>query len=302
MFWEWYLWDHLVQDLNPNLDNFGVISNNPGKLNINYALTSNEGPQPPQFTNADFIHLNAIDYNENLKLITFSSRKTNEIYIINHDISPYESSTDMGDFIYRWGNPRIYDRGTYSNQILYAPHSVNWTSDFSLIIFNNGVNRPEGNYSSIELIDLPTLDNGEYYLDNNQPFEPILSTTNYNLNGNFYTANQGGAYLLENNNILATISTMKRILEINQVGEIVFDFYYDGNGSIPRTQKYASNYLNNNSLIGDLNFDNMLDILDIIILVNIIISNTEYNSSADMNNDNHINIQDIIIIVNIIIS
>ena len=28
--WEWHAWDHLVQDLDSTLSNFGVVSDNPG--------------------------------------------------------------------------------------------------------------------------------------------------------------------------------------------------------------------------------------------------------------------------------
>ena len=52
--------------------------------------------------------------------------------------------------------------------------------------------------------------------------------------------------------------------------------------------------------IGDLNSDGVLDILDIIIMVNIALSN-EYNQSADINEDGTINIFDIIMVVNILV-
>ena len=34
--WEWHLWDHLIQDLNPDLQNYGIISNHPELQDINY--------------------------------------------------------------------------------------------------------------------------------------------------------------------------------------------------------------------------------------------------------------------------
>jgi hypothetical protein len=52
--------------------------------------------------------------------------------------------------------------------------------------------------------------------------------------------------------------------------------------------------------IGDLNEDNLLDILDIIITVNLIMNN-EYLDYADMNEDLIINILDIIQMINIIL-
>ena len=53
--------------------------------------------------------------------------------------------------------------------------------------------------------------------------------------------------------------------------------------------------------LGDINQDGSLDVLDIILVVNIILNNTEYDEIADMNQDNSINVLDIILIVNIIL-
>ena len=52
--------------------------------------------------------------------------------------------------------------------------------------------------------------------------------------------------------------------------------------------------------IGDLNYDNNINILDVIIIVNLILNN-EYNFIADINEDGFIDILDIVEMVNIII-
>ena len=53
--------------------------------------------------------------------------------------------------------------------------------------------------------------------------------------------------------------------------------------------------------IGDINFDQIINIQDIVLLVNLVLSN-EYNGSADMNSDGIINVQDIILLINIILN
>ena len=53
---------------------------------------------------------------------------------------------------------------------------------------------------------------------------------------------------------------------------------------------------------GDLNGDGVINVLDILLLVNMILLNAEYNEIADLNADGIVNIQDIIMLVNIIIS
>jgi len=55
------------------------------------------------------------------------------------------------------------------------------------------------------------------------------------------------------------------------------------------------------NLIGDINADNAVDILDVIQTINLIFNNG-YNYLADLNQDENINIQDVILIVNIILN
>tara|TARA_B100000427_G_scaffold150912_1_gene125643 strand:- start:703 stop:1440 length:738 start_codon:yes stop_codon:yes gene_type:complete len=55
-------------------------------------------------------------------------------------------------------------------------------------------------------------------------------------------------------------------------------------------------------LIGDINFDQEVNIQDVIIIINSIVIGDPYQSSADINNDYMINILDVVEIVNIILS
>ena len=55
-------------------------------------------------------------------------------------------------------------------------------------------------------------------------------------------------------------------------------------------------------ILGDLNGDQILNVLDVIILVNMALGNTETNLNGDMNNDGGINILDVVILVNIILT
>jgi len=54
------------------------------------------------------------------------------------------------------------------------------------------------------------------------------------------------------------------------------------------------------SLLGDTNADGILNILDIVLLVNMVLSG-EFNSSADLNTDDVVNILDVVALVNIIL-
>ena len=56
-----------------------------------------------------------------------------------------------------------------------------------------------------------------------------------------------------------------------------------------------------NSIAGDVNGDTLLNVQDVILIVNLVLSN-QFDSSADLNGDNQINIQDIVLLVNIILN
>ena len=65
-------------------------------------------------------------------------------------------------------------------------------------------------------------------------------------------------------------------------------------------------YIDNNLILGDINQDNLLDILDVVIIINIILNNYDPSQtelwSADMNHDGIINIQDVILIIQLILN
>ena len=72
------------------------------------------------------------------------------------------------------------------------------------------------------------------------------------------------------------------------------------NYAIARAQKYSMDYLDA-ILLGDMNSDGELNVLDIVSLVNIILSG-ETDPLGDVNLDGDINILDVVILVNIILS
>ena len=74
------------------------------------------------------------------------------------------------------------------------------------------------------------------------------------------------------------------------------------NVNIARAQKYAIDYFDDieNEIVGDLNNDGNLNILDLVSLVNLVLSEN-YESSADFNQDGTLNILDIVSLVNLIL-
>ena len=103
--WKWHLWDHLIQDVNPLLNNYGIVEDHPELFDINLGSVG----FGPALDNADWIHFNSIHYNEDLNQIIISSRTMGEIYIIDHSTTTEEAASHSGgnsgkggDFLYRW--------------------------------------------------------------------------------------------------------------------------------------------------------------------------------------------------------
>ena len=115
---------------------------------------------------------------------------------------------------------------------------------------------------------------------------------------------QGGAFRLPNGNTLITQTHTAKILEVDTEGNEVWEFMYEsefGSSWIARAQKYSPDYLMNLTL-GDLNGDGILNILDIVILANLILSGDTSNPAGDLNQDGSQNILDIVILINLILN
>ena len=310
--WEWHLWDHLIQDHDPNADNYGVINEHPELQDVNYGNAgSNQGPGGP---NGDWKHFNAIAYNEDLDQIALSSRSHDEIYIIDHSTTTIEASGHSGgnsgmggDYLFRWGNPQAYQRGINSDHLLGDQHGVNWVpegypGEGNLIIFNN--NYSNNNSAVFEIIP-PLNNNGTYDIEESQPYAPNGPIWMHT--GGFHTQMQGGAFRLPNGNTLITDCDDSYIFEVTNDNEVVWSYNNGGGQSfIARAQKYPLDYLGDEFpeyMVGDVNFDQLLDIQDILYISDMS-SGYGFNSTppADFNEDGSVNISDLILLLQIIIN
>lgn len=220
--WEWHLWDHLIQDFDNTKLNFGVVSNNPQLMNINFNASA---------TNSDWIHLNSIDYNSTLDQILLSSRTLDEIWIIDHSTTSEEAASQTGgnsgkggDLLYRWGNSLTYNVGT--NTQFYGQHNAQWIEtdlpyENQIMVFNNGNGRPGGNYSSIEIINPPL--NG-YNYNVSLPYLPEAPSWIYNAGNqnNFYAALTSGCQQLSNGNVIFCQGPKGTFREITNDGTILW--------------------------------------------------------------------------------
>lgn len=237
--WKWSSWDHMVQDVDPDKPNYGVVADHPELFDINY------GNLPI----GDWMHANSLDYNPELDQILFSSRKFNEFYVIDHSTTTEEAASHAGgnsgkggDLLYRWGNPRVYGRGTDADQYFHVLHGAIWIDaglpgEGNILAFNNG-DRPgsQNDYSSVVEI-VPPLDvNQQYQIVPDSAFGPAAPVWLYGDPGQFYAgATQCGAFRLPNGNTLITSTGEQRIFEVNVSG--VIEWTYEGE-RVARAPRY----------------------------------------------------------------
>lgn len=241
--WEWHFWDHLIQNVDPSKPNYGVISQHPERLNINVGSVQQ----------GDWIHCNTVDYNEKRDEIILTSHNLHEIFVIDHSTTTQEAAGSTGgrhgkggDFIYRWGNPQNYGRGTEANRVFYVVHGANWIRNDmpgagNIIVLNNG-DRPgtANDFSVITEITPPIDSHDHYYILSDSAFGPTTPTWSYSNGSTFYSQHLGGAYRLPNGNTLAILGASNRLVEVTTDGQVAWQ--YNTGAQIGRALKYPMDY------------------------------------------------------------
>ena len=248
--WEWHAWDHTVQDFDESLPNYGVISENPHRIDINF--------YEPGLRVEDWLHSNAIDYNPELDQIVISVREFNEVWIIDHSISTEEAKGPAGDLLYRWGNPRAYQQGTEDDRQLSFQHDAQWVpagypGEGNIIIFSNRhnfgselANQAEEldseagePYSKIVEFTPPLQEDGTYFIEDGQRFGPETPTWTYGENPddyNFYSRAQSGVQRLQNGNTLIIQSFDGVLLEVTHDKQVAWEYVPPFQGIFPVMQ------------------------------------------------------------------
>ena len=225
--WAWHAWDHLVQDFDPTKANYGVVFDNPQLVDINFTRSG------PGGAGADWLHTNAIQYNAALDQIVLSVHALNEIWVIDHSTTTAEAASHSGglsgrggDLLYRWGNPRAYDRGTIADQKLSGQHDAQWIAPGlpgagRILVFNNGTSR---GWSSVDEIETPVDASGNYTLSPGAAYGPDTLAWTYSapVPADFYAQNISGAHRLENGNTLICDGPDGTFFEVTNTGERVW--------------------------------------------------------------------------------
>ncbi|MBI2794071.1 MAG: aryl-sulfate sulfotransferase [Ignavibacteria bacterium] len=226
--WEWNTWDHLVQDRNPQAANYGVISEHSERVDINYYSTINRN------LFRDFTHFNSIDYNPELDQILISARNFDEIWIIDHSTSTIEAKGSVGgrynkggDLLYRWGNPLAYKMGLDQDRVFYAQHDAYWIEEplpdvGKVALFNNGAGRVSENFSSVDVIEPPIDEAGNYVRSRDSAFGPAQLSLRITAKqpSDIYSGIFAGSQFLNNGNVLVAEGVSGEIQELDREGNV----------------------------------------------------------------------------------
>jgi hypothetical protein len=232
--WEWHVWDHLVQDHDAAMKNYGVIADHPELINLNYFSGKRGSP--------DWNHINAVDYNPELDQILLSVRGFREIWIIDHSTSAFESASHTGgkygrggDLLYRWGNPQTYAAGTRVDQAFYGQHDAQWIlggfpGEGNILVFNNGIGRENDLYSTIDELKPPLMVNGNYELEQGKAYAPNKLVWQYKAEQpkSFYADHISGAQRLLNGNTLVCDGVQGIFFEVTSQKKVVWQYDFGG--------------------------------------------------------------------------
>ena len=194
----------------------------------------------------DWTHVNAVAYNAELDQIMISVRSFGEFWIIDHGTTTAEAAGHKGgrrgrggDILYRWGNPHSYRAGTKADQRLFAQHDAHWIATGypgagHVIVFNNGSERPAGNYSSVDEIVLPVDANGNYMRTDGAPFAPREPVWSYTApkKEELFAFIMSGANRLPNGDTLICDSMSGTIFEVTPQGETIWKYVNPAGGSL----------------------------------------------------------------------
>ena len=273
--WEWHLWDHLVQNLDPNAPGFADPATRPERIDVNAdaggapvdaaqleqlkALGYVQASAKPADLRSDFLHVNSVAHHPRLDQIALSSPVLGEIWIIDHSTSSAEAAGSQGgkagrggDLLYRWGNPAAYGRGDGAKhaQRLFYQHDVRWVPDGwpgagNLLVFNNGRDRPDGAWSSVDEWTPPLERGVRYALDGEGVFGPPELAWRYKAAQptQLYSPFISGAQRLANGNTLICEGGGGRFIEVTRDGKVVWEYrnpfsgdVRNADGSLPQPQ------------------------------------------------------------------
>ena len=223
------------------------------------------------------------------------------------DLNPANSGNEVGS-----GEVKYHTNG--QRMVVWFDNVIHWTDvdriyNFQIVINNNGL--IQLNYSNM-IGDTESATVGIKSPDGLNGLQVVYNDSyiNDNLSVEFNTANWLSVDFVSGNDQLTDGTSAIYAINVNTNGmeEGTYNAYVINNtnasvdfDAIPVTLNTQGSFL-----IGDLNQDSVLDIIDVVSLVSIIMGNVDITSLdqlvGDLNGDTFLNVQDIILLVGIILN
>ena len=214
----------------------------------------------------------------------------------NQIVQPNEDHTEFGNYCYMTENSTNPDNETQSDvdggaTTLFSPVFDLSMYEIALVSYwkwytNNLGNNPGTDYWKVDVSN----DEGLSW----------ISLENTNLSNNFWEFEQF---------LISDYVTLTDKVQFRFIAEDIFNNGDVGSGGslveAALDDFRISIFENNECNLGDINQDALVNVVDVVLLVNIIISDENvdnYLCSSDFNEDNLINIQDIILLVSLILN
>jgi uncharacterized repeat protein (TIGR01451 family) len=229
--WEWHMWDHLIQNVDPTLDNYGDPALHPGRIDIN------AGGAGAGLPSSDVFHTNAVSYNADFDQVLLSIPTFNEVWVIDHSTTTQEAAGETGgrsgkggSLLYRWGNPQAYSRGAEVDRMLGFQHDARWIprgrpGAGRMTVFSNRTPGATTPYSTVYEFVPPADAEGRYAVPDTAPFGPVAPVWTYASPADLQAANLSGAERLENGNTLISEGPEGRLFEVTPAGAIVWEYW-----------------------------------------------------------------------------
>ena len=305
----WYFINYYENTFNYLNNSSGVFINPADYDTENNVLYANKvrfnGGQSNRIIKIDNINPESFSNSDDIDLTTINLNTNSTVYFSAIKVSPFSESNSTNLFL-----------GTLSGR-LFKVENVNNNPSVNEIGSNSF---PFGNISSI---DIGQNEN-----------EIFITFSNYGVSSIWMTYDGGDTWLEKENNLpdmpvrwgilhpddsnYAMIATEIGVWETSNLSNQEVSWIPSSNGfanvrvdmlsireednmviaaSHGRGLFYGVFNLNS-TLLGDLNYDEIINVLDIVLLVNLVLGNSEYLNIADLNNDQVNNVLDIVILVN----
>ena len=287
--------------------NFSTNDNAGESINIGFEFPFYENIYTECFINPNgWIGFENDDNNWDNTSIPSSQAPKSAIFGFWDDLNPVNDfcSSCSGEVYYHSSDERIV---IWFNDVSHWPtYFDNSTYNFQMVLYKNGeikfnYNLMNGDFSSATIGIQNSSGTSGLMMSFNANYAENNLTTIISKAPSWVGINNIGNYSVSGEINQGFSQSLSLLLQNNQLVDEIYSAYLNisSNGSenisLPIELITA-----NNGLIGDINNDDNVNVSDIVLVVNLVLS-SQYNYLADLNSDNQVNVSDIVLLVNLIL-